>query len=162
MAAIATQAGLSPPSLYRYFPDAAAVIHAVAERSLDELHTMLEISLDNIDSDASARAALQRTMKHYHQAFVDDRALREIWTGTFANRELVSLNIADSRRNGALIAARIGPWSDLDRATLRTRAFLLAHLTGAGITLVLDTPPAESRRLRHEMGQLIDMLFTPR
>lgn len=159
MAALAARAGLSPPSLYRYFPDAAAVIHAVALRSLDDLHSMLDASLVRIDSESSARAALQRTMRLYHQAFVHDRALRELWAGTFANPDLLALNIADSRRNGQLIAERIGPWSPLDRVTLRTRAFLVAHLTGAGITLALDTPPTESRRLLREMERLIDLLF---
>jgi AcrR family transcriptional regulator len=159
MAAIAVQAGLTPTSVYRYFPDAAAVIGAVAEEMLEGMHVELVMNLSKVDSEETARAALRKSLRTYHRGFVQDRALRELWAGTFATPELVALNIADSRRNGVLIADTIVPWSSLDRVTLRTRAFLIAHFTGAGISLLLETPPAESKRLLREMEHLIDSLF---
>jgi AcrR family transcriptional regulator len=159
MAAIAVQAGLTPTSVYRYFPDAAAVIRAVAEEMLEVMHLELVANLSKVGSEVSARAALRASLRTYHRGFVHDRALRELWAGTFATPELVALNIADSRRNGVLIADTIAPWSSLDRTTLRTRAFLIAHFTGAGISLLLETPPAESKRLLREMERLIDSLF---
>ena len=162
MAALAVEAGLTPPSLYRYFPDASAVIRAVAEQSLDALHVAVAANLEGVDSAATARAALHRTFHDYYRAFADDRALRELWAGTFASPELVSLNVADSRRNGELIARRVGPWSGLDPETLRLRAFLLAHLTGSGIGLVLHAEPNESAGLLREAERLIDNLFDDR
>ncbi len=159
MAAIAAQAGLTPPSVYRYFPDAAAVIRTVASEMLDVIHSELAANLRDIDSVDSAKAALRKSLRTYHRRFVHDRALRELWAGTFATPELVALNIADSRRTGTFIAAAIAPWSSVDRVTLRTRAFLIAHFTGAGIALVLESPPAESKRLLREMEQLLDTLF---
>jgi AcrR family transcriptional regulator len=159
MAAIALQAGLTPPSVYRYFPDASAVIRAVAEETLEAMHLELVANLSKVNSAETARSALRASLRTYHRGFVEDRALRELWAGTFATPELVSLNIADSRRNGVLIADTIAPWSSLDRMTLRTRAFLIAHFTGAGISLLLETPAAESKRLLREMEQLINSLF---
>ena len=159
MAALAVEAGLTPPSLYRYFPDASAVIRAVAEQSLEAMHVAIAANLDGIDSAATARSALHRTFHDYHRAFADDRALRELWAGTFASPELVSLNVADSRRNGELIAQRVGPWTGLDPETLRSRAFLLTHLTGSGIALVLHAEPGESAGLLREAELLIDTLF---
>jgi AcrR family transcriptional regulator len=160
MAAIAAQAGLTPTSVYRYFPDSAAVIRTVAEEMLEVMHLDLVASLSKVNSETSARAALRASLRGYHRGFVNDRALRELWAGTFATPELVALNIADSRRNGVLIADTIAPWSALHRTTLRTRAFLIAHFTGAGISLLLETPPAESKRLLREMERLIDSLFS--
>ncbi len=162
MAALAVEAGLTPPSLYRYFPDASAVIRAVAEQSLEAMHVSIAANLGGIDSESSARAALRRTFHDYHRAFADDRALRELWAGTFASPELVSLNVADSRRNGTLIAECVGPWSGLTPETLRSRAFLLAHLAGSGIALVLHAEPREAAGLLRETERLIDTLFGDR
>jgi AcrR family transcriptional regulator len=159
MAALAVQAGLTPPSLYRYFPDAAAVLRSVAEGTLEAMHLELASNLDGIDSKESANAALHRTFRSYYRSFTKDRALREIWAGTLATPELVALNIADSRRNGNFIAELIAQWSPLDSTTLHTRAFLLAHLTGASIALMLETGPTESKRLLREVERLIDTLF---
>jgi AcrR family transcriptional regulator len=159
MAALAVQAGLTPTSVYRYFPDAATVIRAVAEEMLEAMHLELMAKLSKVSSEESARRALRASLRTYHRGFVEDRALRELWAGTFATPELVAFNIADSRRNGVLIADTIAPWSSLDRTTLLARAFLIAHFTGAGISLLLETPPAESKRLLREMEHLIDSLF---
>jgi AcrR family transcriptional regulator len=159
MAALAVQAGLTPPSLYRYFPDASAVLKAVAETTLQEMQEELEKHFSRADSRDSARAALHQSFRAYYLAFQQDRALREIWIGTLTTPELTALNVADSRRNGEFIASMVSPWSPLDPNTLRTRAFLLAHLTGASIALLLETEAAESERLLQEIERLIDTLF---
>jgi AcrR family transcriptional regulator len=159
MAALAVEAGLTPPSLYRYFPDAAAVIRAAAEETLDGMHAFLVHNLSSVESGQAARDALRHTLRGYHQAFIDDRALRELWAGTFASAELVSLNIADSRRNGKVIARLVAPWSALGDADLAARAFLLAHLTGASIALLLETEPDEAAELLRQVEALVDTLF---
>ncbi len=161
MAALAARAELTPSSVYRYFPDAGAVLCALAAESLQRSHEGLAARLSKIDSVDGARTALHRAVRDYHQAFGEDRALLELWTGAYATRELAELNINDSRRNGDLIAERIGPWSPLDAATLRTRCFLLSQLTGATIALVLETTPADARRLLREFDALIDTVFEP-
>jgi AcrR family transcriptional regulator len=159
MAAVAAAAGLTPTSVYRYFPDAGAVIRAVAEGTLEAIHQELTQYFTSVASEQSARDALKAAVRAYHRAFVEDRVFRELWAGTFATPELVALNIADSRRNGAFLADQIAPWSPLDRATLRTRSFLFAHLTGASMSLLLETGQAEAKRLRREVERLIDLLF---
>jgi AcrR family transcriptional regulator len=159
MAALALQAGLTPPSLYRYFPDASAVLKAVAETTLQAMQEELERSFSGVDSRDSAREALHQSFRAYYLAFQQDRALREIWIGTLSTPELTALNVTDSRRNGEFIASIVCRWSPLDLATLRTRAFLLAHLTGASIALLLETEKAESERLLQEIERLIDTLF---
>jgi AcrR family transcriptional regulator len=159
MAALALQAGLTPPSLYRYFPDASAVLKAVAETTLQAMQLELEKNFSGVDSRESARKALHGSFRAYYLAFQQDRALREIWIGTLSTPELTALNVADSRRNGEFIASIVSPWSPLDLTTLQTRAFLLAHLTGASIALLLETEAAESERLLQEVERLVDTLF---
>jgi AcrR family transcriptional regulator len=159
MAALALQAGLTPPSLYRYFPDASAVLKAVAETTLQAMQLELEKNFSGVDSRESAREALHGSFRAYYLAFQQDRALREIWIGTLSTPELTALNVADSRRNGEFIASIVSRWSPLDLTTLQTRAFLLAHLTGASIALLLETEAAESERLLQEVERLVDTLF---
>jgi Tetracyclin repressor-like, C-terminal domain/Bacterial regulatory proteins, tetR family len=131
----------------------------LSEETLDGLHATLVENLTAVESEVAARSAIRQTLVGYHRAFTEDRALRELWTGTFASPDLVSLNIADSRRNSELIADLVAPWSRLDRDVLATRAFLLAHLTGASIALILESEPEEAARLLLETGALIDSLF---
>ncbi len=156
---LAEAAGVSAASIYRYFPDRTDVLRALAELTLDEVHLVLDRALTNIHSRASAEEALRLAVATYRQGFQEDRALRELWAGTLVDPVLVAMNVADSRRNGALVAERVGPWSSLAPEVLQRRAFLLAHLTGAAITLSLELPDDEAAAIEAELGVYLRLLF---
>jgi AcrR family transcriptional regulator len=159
VANIASRAGISPASLYRYFGDRSAVLQAVAERTLEGLHVALRDSMSSIRSATGARRALTEALHTYFDAVQNDRALRELWLGTLADPQLIALNIADSRRNGEMIAQRLAPWSPVPIGVLKTRAFLIAHLTGAAIALILDVDEGEAKRLSREVDRLVEFFF---
>lgn len=161
VAAISAEANISPASLYRYFPDSQAVLRAVASSTLEVMHEALRDHIAAIVSADDVAPVLRSSLDMYYQAFVDDRALRELWTGTMADRELVTLNIEDSRRNGILIAQQIGPFIDLPRDELTSRCFLMAHLTGSAVSLMLDLPPAEAAKVREHLQQMMVFALAP-
>ncbi len=154
VAAIAAQADISPASLYRYFPDATSIIRALAESSLDEVHAGLVQLLSTITHADEIAPVLEAALDAYIRQFTTDRALRELWFGSLADPQLVALNIADSRRNGNLIAESLAPYVNIPLTQLRDRWFLLAHMIGAAVGLMVEVSPREATRLRGELSRL--------
>jgi AcrR family transcriptional regulator len=155
VAAIATEAGITPASLYRYFADATEILRALAERTLDDLHAELISSLARVTREEDIEPVLTETLDNYATAFEQDRALRELWFGTLADPELIALNIADSRRNGNAIADAVAPFCEIPRPMLRTRGFLLAHTVGSSVGLMLDVPARERAAIRRELRRML-------
>lgn len=158
---VAARAGSSLPSLYRYFPDRTALLHALAEDLLEELHGAMVELLGGIRTREQARAALQAVFAAYVGAFRADAALRQLWAGTLVDPVLVELNVADSRRNGRLLADRLGPFSTLPDRTLQDRCLLTAQLTQATVAFALGLEREEGDRLLAEFASWADVLLLP-
>jgi AcrR family transcriptional regulator len=157
VAAIAAEAGITPASLYRYFADSSAVLHALAEAMLEKTHTQLRDAMGLIQSAADIEPVMKRAVDSYISSFREDRALRELWFGTMSDPSLIALNVADSRRNGDLIASAIAPFSEHPLPVLRARGFLVAHTVGSAVGLMLDVEPKEQARLRIELHRVLLM-----
>ncbi len=154
---VASEAGFTPASVYRYFPDAHAIITALAQTTLDELHSEMVLFYQKVRTTADLKPVLKEAFGHYVKRFKDDRALRELWYGTMVHHDLVSLNIADSRRNGALMANTIAPYTPEPVDQLSQRCFLLAQLIGAGVGLLLEVPDDEAEILETELSRIIGL-----
>lgn len=154
---IAEEAGFTAASVYRYFSDAQAIITSLALTTLDELHREMEVAYAQIRSVEDLDPVLTAAFHHYVQRFKDDRALRELWCGTLVSHDLISLNIADSRRNGALMARTIAPFSGEPVDVLSQRCFLLAQLIGAGVGLLLEVPEDEAAILESELSRVVGL-----
>lgn len=161
MSSVAARAGSSLPSAYRYFPDRSALLHALAERYLDEIHTAIDQQLRGLRTRDDARAALAAVLSNYFTAFAEDAALRHVWIGTVADPALNHLNVADSERNGALLADRLGPFTSLSDQTLLDRCVLASHLAHAAVTLALGLEPGYGKRLIDEFGSWAEVLLLP-
>lgn len=153
VAAVSAEAGVTAASLYRYFPNIEAVLHAVADRQLHDTHRRLDHALTGLTSRTHAGEVLLAALEDYEQRFRVDPALRAIWAGAIALESLVQLNLADSRRNGALIAERLSPL--LDRPLDPDHAFLVTHLVGSGVMMLLQVGPDEADRLRESLRWLV-------
>ena len=157
VAAVAAEAGITPASVYRYFPNIDAILHAVATRQLDETHERLSAALDELTSREHALDVLVALLADYELRFRDDAAMRALWAGTLALDALIELNVADSRRNGELIAARISPF--LRRPLDPHRAFLVTCLIGAGTVLLLQVDDDEAEAMRAPLRAMLVALF---
>jgi AcrR family transcriptional regulator len=160
VAAIAAQANITPASLYRYFPDATSIVRELAEASLDEVHHELRELLATIHDADDVRAVMEVALERYVELFTSDRALRELWFGSLADPQLVALNVADSRRNGVLIAETIAPYVDIPIGDLRDRWFLLSHMIGAAVGLIIEVSPREAKRLKRQLNGLTLLSFS--
>ena len=129
MSEVAELAGVSIGSLYQYFPDKAAIIRMLAERYNAEGRACIAAELANVRDMAGLREAFDRLIDIYYARFLAEPAMRDIWSGTQADKALRDIDLADSRANGAALAEvlrRLRPTAD--PAELATSAFLLIHL----------------------------------
>lgn len=159
MSRVAARAGSTLPSVYRYFPDRSVLIRALAEDYLEHIHADLDAALRGLRTREQARRAMTSALNAYHQAFASDAALRQIWAGTIADPALIELNVADSRRNGALLADRLGPFTALPDDLLLRRCTLVAQLTLATVAFAVSLEPAEGRGFVSEFDSWSDLVL---
>jgi AcrR family transcriptional regulator len=144
MGELAEQAGISIGSLYQYFPDKAAVIAALAERYNEEGRACIRDGLAGVSDAPGLRRAFGDLIDIYYGLFLAEPVMRDIWSGTQADKSLQQIDLLDSRENGVLVSAvleRIYP--DADRAILASRAMLVMHLGNATMRLAISVSREE-------------------
>jgi AcrR family transcriptional regulator len=148
MNGLAERAGISIGSLYQYFPDKSAVIRTLAERYNAQGRECIREGLAKVRDAAGLRVAFATLVDIYYAMFLAEPVMRDIWSGTQADRALRELDLADSRANGAVLAqalARVRPEDDRDE--LATTAFLVMHLGEATMRLAISVDPGEGEKL---------------
>jgi AcrR family transcriptional regulator len=148
MSEVAEKAGVSIGSLYQYFPDKAAILRTLAERYDAQGRECIRVELDAVRDMPGLRAALGRLTDAYYRMFLAEPVMRDIWSGTQADKSLQDMDLAENRALGGMLAevlARLQPRAD--RAELETSAFLTMHLVGATVRLAITVDPAEGEAL---------------
>ena len=145
MSELAQRAGISIGSLYQYFPDKAAVIRALTERISAGSRRCIEEALTPVRTSAELGEAYGGLIDVYWALFVAEPAMRDIWAGVQADRELMALELAESRACGEILAAamlRARP--DADPLTVGVTAFLVWQLGEATMRLAIALPRDEA------------------
>ena len=157
MGEVAAKAGVSIGSLYQYFPDKAAIILRLAERYNAAGRACIAAALATPRSMKELRAAFMGLVDTYYALFLAEPVMRDIWSGTQADKALREIELADSRANGAILAealARLRPAAD--RAALATSAFLIMQLGEATMRLAISVERAEGDALVAAYKRLVD------
>jgi len=163
MGEVAAEAGISIGSLYQYFPDKGAIIGALAERYNEEGRACIRDALAGIADPAELTRAFSELIDIYYGLFLAEPVMRDIWSGTQADKALQQIDLTDSRENGALVLEvlkRIHPEADV--TALAAKAMLVMHLGISTMRLAIAVPRAEGDRLVAVFKQLaLDALLTP-
>lgn len=148
MGEVAKRAGVSIGSLYQYFPDKGAVIRTLAERYNARGRECIETELAGVKDRAGLRKAFGGLIDTYYNLFLTEPVMRDIWSGTQADKELRDIELADSRANGAVLARmlrRLQPTAD--PAELDRIAFLVISLGEATMRLAISVGREEGHAL---------------
>ena len=164
MTEVAARAGVSIGSVYQYFPDKPAILRELALRIMERVHHGLVDALAGIDSAPSAVERVDATLATYHEMFLSEPGIRDIWAATQSDKELQRLDLEDSRDNGRAIARALTPFvARRDRDRLEVLCLLHAHLAGSAARLALAVGGDEGRALmvefrrsvRHDLDALL-------
>ena len=107
MSEVAASAEISIGSLYQYFPDKRAIIRTLAERYAAASRQCIEQALADVRDLKELRDAFASLVDQYYAIFLAEPVMRDIWSGTQADKALRDISLADSRINGAVLAAAI-------------------------------------------------------
>lgn len=146
MSEVAERSGISIGSLYQYFPDKRAIIAALTERYHEASRACISEELSDVRTVDQFRDAFSALIETYYHLFLDEPAMRDVWSGTQADKTLLDIELLNSRENGSLVAstlARLMPAAD--EAALATKAFFVMSLGEATMRLAISVTPEEGR-----------------
>ena len=148
MSEVAERAGVPIGSLYQFFPDKGALIRTLADRCNQLGSACIEKELAPVATLDELGEAFARLVDIYYGLFLAEPVMRDIWSGTQADKALQEIDLADSRQTGALLAAaleRVRPDADRDRIAIR--AFLVMNLGEATMRLAIAVGREEGAAL---------------
>lgn len=160
MSAVAELANVSIGSLYQYFPDKTAIIRTLAERFNAEGLACVEAELAEVGSEIDLLAALVRSVDGYYAMFLSEPVMRDIWSGTQADKMLRDIAVADVRAHAEMllrILTRLRP--DGDRAELGTTALLTMQLMDATVRLAISVERSEGDALVSAFKRIVLTAF---
>ena len=148
MGEVAERAGVSIGSLYQYFPDKSAIVLTLAERYNAEGRACIADGLAGVRDIESLLTAFGGLIDTYYGIFLAEPVMRDIWSGTQADKALRNIDLRDSRANGALLAEAwqgIAPRADSN--DIQRKAFLIMSLGEATMRLAISVERAEGDAL---------------
>lgn len=146
---IAERAGITAGSMYQYFPNKAAIIHALGQQHLDLINRSLKAALDQKpETIEECIELLHHLFDQFHVLNQFDPVIRDIWVSTSADKNLQDMDIEDSRRNAELIFEHIkNVFPDEHAESVRRLLFLSMHLSGATMRLAFSVEVTEGEQI---------------
>ncbi|MGE8149892.1 TetR family transcriptional regulator [Pseudomonas vancouverensis] len=148
MSEIAERSQISIGSLYQYFPDKASVIRTLAERFNAESRRCIAEALQAVEDRQGLQAAYCGLLDLYYAFVMAAPVMRDIWSGMQADKQLLQLELEESRVAGKLLAEtilRVDP--DRDEKQVNESAFLIWQLGESTMRLAITCGPEEGRGL---------------
>ena len=144
---IAEVAGITPGSMYQYFPNKAAIIDALGTRYLDSFTQRLETEIATTpQTPDDMAAAFEALIETDYQSSLADPAMRDIWLGLATNKTLLAIASTESRRNIAVLTEAAHPLvRAAERDGLAVSITLMFHFADGAIRAALDQPDEQGR-----------------
>ena len=148
MSAIARQSGMSLASLYRYFPNKAAIVNAIAERHVEKMEQALRAKLPQL----SLSDAVDVLIDLFYDFYRTEPAYSAIWSGVEAMPELRQLDLRELYSNARDLDARLQEeYPDLPADRRWTASLLLPRSAGTILRLAATLPDEQGVLLVQEM-----------
>src|SRR5262245_5649672 len=148
MSEVAERAGVPIGSLYQFFPDKGAIIRTLAERYNALGRDCIDKELAPVQTLGELGDAFARLVDVYYAMFLAEPVMRDIWSGTQADKALQEIDLADSRETGTLLAEALGRVTrGADRNRIATKALLIMNLGVATMRLAIAVGREEGAAL---------------
>lgn len=162
MGDIAATAGISMASIYQYFPNKRAIVATLAKAQLDANTKKNEEILS--ERPASLRELSHittRLLNQYYDMTRDDPVVNDILMGYATDKEVQSVDHADTLRNRDAIFEASKHLFLEDRHEEAKRALLLiVSLGGAAVLAAIQFDTREGRKTMDEAIRMLDAAWT--
>jgi len=159
---IAREAGVPVGSVYQYFANKEAVVHALGVRALERLDALLDAVLPAGDAEPW-EALVDRVLDALADLYRSEPGFRAVWLGPHVSAELVDVD----RRHDEALAARLDPLiaracPGLPPADRRAAAALVVQVTGSILALSVRLGPRRGARALAEGKRLLESYLRDR
>jgi AcrR family transcriptional regulator len=129
MSEIADLAEISIGSLYQYFPDKRAIVRSLAQAYGAQSRACVREALESVRNQKELLKAFSDLVDVYYSIVIEKPVMRDISSAMRSDKELMNIELAESKACGALLAAairRVKPNADAKR--VGPLAFLIWQL----------------------------------
>ena len=128
---IAQRAGVTAGSMYQYFPNKQAIMHALMEQYVQILNEMIDQSVPQVDSIKTLSQFMNHLYDQFYELYRREPVLRDIVAHSIVDKSLQNHDIEISRFHASLVfeaAKHLFP--ETQRAALQRYLFLMMSLAG--------------------------------
>lgn len=149
---IARQAGISLPSLYRYFPNKTAIIKALAEQHIQKLDGILQTFLTDFDLNEG----FDHLIDVYAEFYRSEPGYKEIWSGVESMPELQELDLGELYDNAERLSVKAkSRFKGLEDERIWLICVMLPRTCGAILKLSMTMEEAQSQMLLSELKLMV-------
>lgn len=158
---IAEKAGVTAASMYQYFPNKSAIIHALATEYLALLRQEVDRHLAvEVSSPEQMLEILTALMDRLYQMARRDRLLMDIWVGITSDRLIHEENAVEDARNLQAILAVAAPlFPAQDHLRLRETVILIYYFAKSSIRAMLALPEPEAADLMARAREMMRLMW---
>ncbi|MDC0662002.1 TetR/AcrR family transcriptional regulator [Marinobacter sp. SS21] len=151
MSAIARKSDMSLASLYRYFPNKAAIVQAIAETHVARMEQEMRDRL----AETAVEDAVDVLVDLYYDFYRNEPAYSAIWSGVESMPELRELDLRELYTNARDLDERLKQeFPDLPDARRWSASLLLPRATGTMLRLAVTLPEDEADNLVEEIKSM--------
>ncbi|MDV2079102.1 TetR/AcrR family transcriptional regulator [Marinobacter xestospongiae] len=151
MSAIARRSDMSLASLYRYFPNKAAIVKAIAETHVEKMEDVMRARL----ADTDIYEVIDVLVDFYYDFYRNEPGYAAIWSGVEAMPELRELDFQELYHNARDVDARLKQvFPHLSDTRRWNASLLLPRSTGSMLRLAVTLPETEATALVAEIKRM--------
>lgn len=145
---IARRAEISLASLYRYYPNKAAIVKALAEEHIRRLDDYLKGVLQDFDLETG----FDRLIDGYATFYRQEPGYKQIWSGVESMPELQQLDLKELYENARVISEKaMSLFPHLDSDRLQRICVMLPRACGSILRLTMNMEEKEAESILDEL-----------
>lgn len=149
---IARRAGISLPSLYRYFPNKAAIIKALAQQHIEKLNGLMQAFLVDFDLDEG----FDHLIDVYAEFYRSEPGYKEIWSGVESMPELQELDLGELYDYAEKLSLKAkSQFQGIEDERIWLICVMLPRACGAILRLSMTMEEAQSQMLLSELKLMV-------
>lgn len=149
---VARRAGISLPSLYRYFPNKSAIIKAIAQQHIEKLNGILQAFMVDFDLDEG----FDHLIDVYAEFYRSEPGYKEIWSGVESMPELQELDLGDLYNNADSLSVKAkSTFGNIDDERVWLICVMLPRTCGAILRLSMTMNETQAEKLLSELKLMV-------